>query len=383
MKKITSAALLILTLGACNTSPKFTVEGNVTDAKGKTIYLEASKLDGIQVIDSVKLKDNGSFTFKETRPESPEFYRLRIGDKTINFSIDSTETVTFEVPYSEFSTNYTVSGSNNSQKIKELTLKQLELQNNVNELINSLRNNQITHQAYEEKLNTLINNYKDEVKTNYIFNSPQSASAYFALFQKLNSYLIFDPLNNKDDVKCFAAVATSLDHNYPHALRSKNLYNIVIKGMKNTRPAKEEVIELPEDSFNEVSLIDISLRDMKGNSHKLSDLKGKVVLLDFTVYQSQAGAPHNLMLRELYNKYADKGFEIYQVSLDADEHFWKTSANNLPWIAVRDGNGIYSNYAATYNVQQVPSIFLINRNNELKARGEDIKDLESEIKSLL
>ena len=177
MKKITSAALLILTLGACNTSPKFTVEGNVTDAKGKTIYLEASKLDGIQVIDSVKLKDNGSFTFKETRPESPEFYRLRIGDKTINFSIDSTETVTFEVPYSEFSTNYTVSGSNNSQKIKELTLKQLELQNNVNELVNSLRNNQITHQAYEEKLNTLINNYKDEVKTNYIFNSPQSASA--------------------------------------------------------------------------------------------------------------------------------------------------------------------------------------------------------------
>ena len=383
MKKITSAALLILTLGACNTSPKFTVEGNVTDAKGKTLYLEASKLDGIQVLDSVKLKDNGTFNFKGIRPESPEFYRLRIGDKTINFSIDSTETVKFEAPYGEFSTSYTVSGSENSQKIKELTLKQIELQNNVNELVSAMRGNQITYTTYEDRLKTLLSNYKDEVKMNYIFNSPQSASAYFALFQKLNSYLIFDPLNNKDDIKCFAAVATSLDHKYPHAIRSKNLYNIVIKGMKNTRPVKEEVIELPEEKISEVSVIDINLLDMKGNAHKLSDLKGKVVLLDFTIYQSQAGAPHNLMLRELYNKYADKGFEIYQVSLDADEHFWKTSASNLPWVAVRDGNGIYSGYAATYNVKQMPSIFLIDRNNELKVRGEEITDLENSIKSLL
>ncbi len=43
---------------------------------------------------------------------------------------------------------------------------------------------------------------------NYIFAAPNMAAAYFALFQKLNGYMIFDPLNNKDDVKCFGAVAT-------------------------------------------------------------------------------------------------------------------------------------------------------------------------------
>ncbi len=59
--------------------------------------------------------------------------------------------------------------------------------------------------------------------------------AYFALFQSLNGYMIFDPLTNKEDVKCFAAVATSLNNAYPHADRSRNLYNMVIKGMKNTR----------------------------------------------------------------------------------------------------------------------------------------------------
>ena len=80
-----------------------------------------------------------------------------------------------------------------------------------------------------------------------------------------------------------------------------------------------------------------------------------------------------MMLRELYNKYAKDGLEIYQVSLDADEHYWKTAAGNLPWVCVRDGNGVYSTNVAVYNVRQVPSIFLINRNNELKLRGEDIK----------
>jgi len=107
--------------------------------------------------------------------------------------------------------------------------------------------------------------------------------------------MIFDPLNNKDDIKCFGAVATSLNNTYPHAVRSKNLYNIVIKGMKNTRTPQQKTIEIPEEKIAETGVIDIALRDMKGNIRKLTDLKGKVVLLDFTVYQSAVAAPHNLI----------------------------------------------------------------------------------------
>ena len=153
--------------------------------------------------------------------------------------------------------------------------------------------------------------------------------------------------------------------------------------MKNTRNPQAQNLEIPQDKIIETGIIDIALRDVKGNIRKLTDLKGKVVLLDFTVYQAPAGATHNLLLRELYNKYASQGLEIYQVSLDADEHFWKTSAANLPWVCVRDGNGVYSSNVAVYNVRQIPSIFLVNRNNELKLRGEDIKDIEASVKSLL
>ncbi len=122
---------------------------------------------------------------------------------------------------------------------------------------------------------------------------------------------------------------------------------------------------------------------MKGNTRKLTDLKGKVVLLDFSVFQSPAGAPHNMMLRELYNKYAKDGLEIYRYLSTQTSTTGKTAAGNLPWVCVRDGNGVYSTNVAVYNVRQVPYILLINRNNELKLRGEDIKDLEASVKSLL
>ncbi|ERI88961.1 hypothetical protein HMPREF1981_00157 [Bacteroides pyogenes F0041] len=383
MKKFTSAVIAAMAITACSSGPVFQVNGEVTGADGKMIYLESSGLEGVVPLDSTKLKGNGSFSFKQPRPESPEFYRLRVEDKIIHFSIDSTETIRINAPYVDFSTAYTVEGSENNRKIKELTLKQIRLQKDVDQLLQALQNNKIRHDAFEDSLTALLDIYKQDVKVNYIFAAPNTSAAYFALFQKLNDYLIFDPLNNKEDVKCFGAVATSLNNSFPHATRSKNLYNIVIKGMKNTRRPQVKPLEIPKDKIVETGIIDIALRDVKGNIRKLSELKGKVVLLDFSVFQSPTGAPHNLMLRELYNKYASEGLEIYQISLDADEHFWKTSADNLPWICVRDGNGVYSTNVSIYNIRQVPAVFLINRNNELKLRGENIKDLEAAVKSLL
>ncbi len=377
------AALVVAALGACSSGPQFKIEGEVTGADGKMLYLEASALEGIVPMDSVKLDGDGSFTFKGERPASPEFYRLRVEDKVINLSVDSTETLTVEAPYENFATDYAVTGSANCEKIKELTLKQTRLQSRVDELSAAMNARALGVDDFQDSLAVLLKAYKDEVKINYIFSAPNTAAAYFALFQKLNNYLIFDPLNSKEDIRCFAAVATSLNQHFPHADRSKNLYNIVIKGMKNTSARQQQVVEVPETTVQETGVIDIDLRDLEGNVHRLSDLKGKVVILDFTIYQSAVSASHNYMLRDLYDKYAAQGLQIYQVSLDADEHYWKTTADNLPWICVRDGNGIYSSYATAYNVQNVPTLFLVSRANELVSRSETIKDLEKEVKALL
>ena len=149
MKKNLFVALAVLGLSACNSGPEFKVEGEISGADGKMLYLEASALEGIVPLDSVKLKSDGTFAFKQACPVSPEFYRLRVDDKVINFSIDSAETVRFNAPYTDFSTAYTVEGSANSVKIKELTLKQMQLQTNVNALIQSMQAHKIGTDVFE------------------------------------------------------------------------------------------------------------------------------------------------------------------------------------------------------------------------------------------
>ena len=382
MKKVVYflLALVLVGMGSCDNGPKFKVQGEVSGAADKTLYFEASGLEGIVVLDSMELGRDGYFDFAGARPESPDFYRLRLDGKVINFSVDSTETVNVKAAADKFDTEYVIEGSVNNQKIKELVLLQGELQSKVDKLT---QNRDIPAGIAQQTLASLVNQYKEKVKKEYIFIAPNTTYAYFALFQTLNGYMIFDPMANKDDVRCFAAVATSLNNTYPHADRSRNLYNMVIKGMKNTRTPREEVGELPADKIKEVDLIDIKLKDLKGNERSLSDLKNNVVLIDFTVYNHVQAAAHNLALRELYNKYHEKGLEIYQISLDTDEHFWKTSADNLPWVCVRDVNGIYSQYVTLYSVKSIPSAFLVGRDNVLKARAEAIPDLEAAIKNLL
>ena len=114
-----------------------------------------------------------------------------------------------------------------------------------------------------------------------------------------------------------------------------------------------------------------------------TDLKGKVVLLDFNVYAHPQSAARILILRELYNRYAARGLEIYQVSLDGDEHFWKTAVENVPWVCVRPLDAPQSKEATLYGVQELPTYFLINRAGELVKRDTMVEDLEKELEQLL
>ena len=384
MRHIWKAAAFVataLTIASCNEG-KFTVEGQIENAKDSVLYFENVGLEGINVLDSIKLDNNGNFSFSEAAPGAPEFYRLRIADQIINVSIDSTETVQFKGQYPGMASNYTVSGSDNCEKIKELTLKQMDLQSRA---IAIQRNTAIGVDEANDSIQELINAYKEEVKLNYIYKEPMKAYSYFALFQAIGNYLIFNPRTNKDDIKAFAAVATSWDTYYPHAERGQNLHNIAIEGMKNQRivDAQNSQFQVEANKVNEAGVLDIALSDNHGQERHLTDLKGQVVLLDFHIFAMNDSPARIIMLRELYNKYHQQGLEIYQVSLDPDEHFWKQQTAALPWISVRDADGVNSQRLMLYNIQAVPDFFIIDRGNNLVKRAIQIKDLEAEIKQLL
>lgn len=368
-------------LGSCG-NKKFRIDGAVTEAKDSVLYFENVSLDGPVVLDSVKLGADGSFSFSGKAPDAPEFYRLRIAGQIINLSVDSTETVTVKASYPVMATGYTVEGSSECATIKELALRQIDLQKRVMAVH---ANNSLGFRQTRDSISRLVEAYKDDIKRSYIFKAPMRPSSYFALFQTLGGALIFNPQQSEDDVKVFAAVATSWDVYHPEAVRGKNLHNIAIEGMRNVRILRNKMAaqNIDASKVRVADIIDVPLADNSGRQRSLTELRGKVVMLDFHVFGSRESAKRIMQLRDIYNKYHSRGFEIYQVSLDPDEHFWKTQTAALPWISVRDPEGINSQVLVSYNVRNLPTFFLIDRNNALQKRDAQISDIDAEIERML
>lgn len=377
-------ALFSLLAMACS-EKKFEVKGEIKEATDSLLYFENMSLEGAVVVDSVKLDANGRFSFSKEATSAPEFYRLRIANSIINVSVDSTETIEITASYPTMASGYTVKGSENCSKIKDLALQQMRLQQRVNAIVQSPL---LGVKAVEDSVNKVLAVYKENIRTNFIYKEPMKAYAYFALFQAINigneSTLIFNPRSNSNDVKAFAAVATSWDTYYPNSERGLNLHNIAIEGMKNIRIMKtQNELSIDASKVDMSNSINISLTDNKGRVRNLQDLVGKVVLLDFHLFASKNSMQRIMMLRELYNKYHNSGLEIYQVSIDGDEHFWKTQTAALPWVCVRETDASQGQSLMSYNVQNVPTFFLLKRDNSVYKRDAQVDNLDAEIASLL
>ncbi|WP_294418525.1 DUF4369 domain-containing protein [Prevotella sp.] len=385
--KVITLALAIAAMAgvtSCN-EKKFHIDGTITGAADSTLYFENMGLDGAVKIDSAKLSEDGTFAFEGIAPTAPEFYRLRIAGQFINIAVDSTETINIKAQYPQMATQYEVSGSEDCQRIKELSLMQSSLQAQVNAIA---RNPELGAQAAADSVSRIVEAYKTRVKTEYIFKAPMKASSYFALFQTIYAggqpVLLFNPRTSEQDIKVFGAVATSWDTFYPNEKRGENLHNIAIEGMKDVRylRSQQQAEEIEASKVNTSGILDFTLTDNTGAARSLSSLKGNVVLLDFHLFADQNSMKRIMSLRELYNKYHAQGFQIYQVAIDGDEHFWKTQTAALPWISTRVDDNT-SSVLQMYNVQQVPTFFLLNRSCNVVKRDAQIKDIDAEIKALL
>lgn len=385
MKQISTNLLAVLCVmlflfTACKKNSDFTVEGVVSGADGQMMYLENVGVSTVELMDSVKLTAAGKFSFTKPRPAFPDFYRLRLNNQLINFSVDSTETISFVADAGTFATSYSVEGSENCKAIKNITLAQLDANQAIHRLRKESESGLLADSVYSRQVLEAAEAYKD-VARKYIYSAPMSAAAYFALFQQIDGLLFFD-LYDKNDSKAYGAVATSFDHYYPESPRAKHLYNLALQSIKVIR--SQRPMDLDKVEKKEVSFLDIELPDVHGENTKLSSVAtGKVVLINFTAYMSEWSPALNMEFGDLYTRYHDKGLEIYQISLDNDVHFWKNAASNLPWTCVRDPQSVYSQTAALYNVKQLPAIFILDRKGNLVKRVDDVKKLEADIKSVL
>ena len=384
-KILSSTAFLfmvsLLFLFSCNTGKKtFRVEGEITSAEDKTLYLEHRALGGIEMLDSVKLQKNGKFSFKEDAPENPEFYQLRIENQKIIFAIDSVETLTVKADALDLYNTSNVASSLLNDQIKEVIDKQRTTEKNITDLIAQHSNKSIDDVTFMQEVDSVLSVYKTYA-TNLILGNPSSAAAYYAVFQKINDYLIFDPYSKKD-YAMFGAVATSWSRYYPETERTRHLYDFTMNALRVRKQQEQQNELISQIEVTESSLPDISLTDVKGEKLTLSSFKGKYVILDFTAYKADFSLKHNEILNRIYREFHSKGLEIYQISFDSDVHFWKNGAVEFPWKSVHDPSSINSTLLKTYNIRELPTTYILNKEGDLIKRVENFDALERDIKEL-
>lgn len=385
MKKSFLLLFFALTiLAACQPKvDRLAVNGSVENGIGQKIYLDYIGTTKVTAVDSVVLDSTCRFEFKVDEPSHFDLYRLRSKGKTITFAVLPDQNVELNAVYPNLNLNYTINGGGANDTLYDLIREQIRMEEEINSMI---RNSKDSHQDLNAKLQEQFAVNATFVRNNFIYNNPLSPAAYYSLFISMSGASLFSPMTDRNDAKTFATVASAMDLYYPDDVRSKHLKNVSLKAMHATSPvvsASDSLQQHFNSLVHETGIIDVTLPNIDGNYCSLSDLKGKVVLLDFTAYKTDYSAAYTLLLRDVYSRFSHKDFEIFQVSLDTDEHFWMTAANALPWIAVYDERSLESPYLNMYRVTALPSAFLIDSESNITERLVTTDSLTYKIAALI
>lgn len=352
-KHIIYSALLVsaVLLSACGKSPEFTVTGSVRGAEGETLYLEHTGLLATQVEDSCLLAADSRFVLHGKAPEYPDFYRLRAGGKYAVLVVDSIETITLHTTCDSLPLTDRFDGSPRSARVAQLR--------------RSLRTQPMDeHRRFAQSV---------------IMEEPRSMVAYYAVFQSKQGVPVFD-IFDPQQRKYYQVVATSMDVWMPDYVRTTTLHTQVLNVMNAERRAQNELLVRQYIDENEPSILDLALPNIYGDTCRLSDHLGKVVVLEFSTSQMENGNAYVLALRELDNKYNRKGLDIYSVSVDVSRLYWEDWVRNLPWTCVRTET---TAPLITYNVGSVPTMFLLDRKGVVQGRYTDFDKLEADLRNLL
>ena len=381
----------------CNSNHSGVIDGVITNANGEKLILEHLSAGTPVVVDTIALNESGKFSFKpQLETGGPDFFCLRIGNQTIPLAFDTLATpIHITADFKRFGSDYSVGDNELNALLKEAAQEGNRLRRSVLDANAAFNERKITSQVYYDSIATLVDNYKETMLKKYIYNDPSNPVAYYVLFESVRGLSIFDPYDAVDN-RAFGAVATGWMHNYPNSPRVEILKKVTTEGQIIRKRDKMQAER--SDSLNNIPVtvatnFEIVLTDIRDKEVALSSLIGNdhVVLLDFTAYYLQNSPAHNALLAKMYEKYESRGLRIYQVCMDPDENFWKVSASNVPWTSVREknvlwdqnGNIQYARSAAIYNIQQIPMIYLIDRQGSVAARVETESKLEGEILKLL
>lgn len=384
IKNIILLGFVSLLLFSCNSKNNVEIKGTIKDADKQSIYLEQVNVDNVIIVDSVKTNKNGDFKFK-TAVKLPTFYNIRLGNnELVTIVAEPDEKIEISGTLKDLKNNYWVDGSENSLWIKLLNFQL----NNTRVAMDSLRKSYMAAPQgaeYDTKRQELavawdsVFNKQLNFSQDFILKHAVSPASYYALYQKFdNNNFILTP---DEHLQSYKIVASSLKAMYP-----ESQYTLAI--LKHLDQINKNLQNLKLKQFianSESNLPEISLPDASGDTISFSSLKGKYIILDFTVLSANGSRQYINELKEIYNKYKGKNVEIYQVCLDENRTLWENLVRQygITWKCVLDSDGLRSRVAQTWNVTKVPADYIINKKSEIVGKNLYGRRLEERLNDIM
>ncbi len=373
--KNTLLALPFVLIVACSNSNAdskqgFELSGKLSNSHGEMIYLEQMSPAGLKPIDSIALNESGEFKMTPTISEIG-FYRLRITKQNFATLIfDTNEKVKVNGDASNLGNSYTVEGSADSKLFWEVNQASAKNYGQRDSL-------QKTFQAF-------VNMPKmDSLRIDSMSNALEKP--YMALIAKHNQYLQNFIEKNTTSLASLAAI---------QQLQAEEFMPTYIKldeGLFKKYPNSEYIKSFHANVSSQKKLAvgssapEITMNSTDEKPLSLSSLRGKIVLIDFWASWCGPCRAENPNVVKAYNKYKDKGFDIFSVSLDKDMDKWKAAIakDNLSWKNhVCDFKFWQSPITQLYNFNSIPSNVLIDKKGNILAKNLRGEDLEKKLAEL-
>ena len=372
MKKLLLLSATALVAFSCGQKNKAHISGTFSGISKDTIYLEMLTTKGRTVVDSTVTNQQGNYRFTVSTPvAAPTFYNIVYKQSSIPVIVSPGEKVKVN-SLCDLGRNYTVEGSDDSKLLKEFNTMYSNGVRSLDSLANLYSETRPTPDN-DERRTALLREYTQryvKIKREhiaFIVKNASSMAAVYALYQRLpNDEALF---NANDDRVYYRMVADSLADKYPASPHVIALLRDV-KTQDDAAALAQQVSRQQAETAG-LNHPEITLQDMFGKDHKLSELKNKAILLTFWSVTDPKGPAMNNEMKELYKEFSGKGFDIYQVSLDSDKASWilAVQAQKLPWTNVIDPNGFTGLPAMSYNVAATPVNFLIDRRGNITGRN--------------
>jgi thiol-disulfide isomerase/thioredoxin len=359
--------LFTISFLSCSSKPEQgIIKGNLKNFKNGYVYLDEISIQASKTKDSVKVDEKGDFSLKFDTKE-PSFYRIRLAENNyILLIVNDKEQIQFNADANNLGKTAQVKGSKESALLFEATH---QLQSNAERL---------------DSLNSIFQKEQGNPAIDSIKNVLQAA--YNKMTALENAYIKNFIDKNNTSMACLAVIdKLTPDEHLDYYKKLDAGLSKTLPNNSYTKMFHDKVVELSRLSIGSEAP-EITLNTPDGKSIPLSSLKGKVVLIDFWASWCRPCRAENPNVVRIYDKYKNKGFDVYSVSLDKDKEAWIKAINDdhLIWPShVSDLGYWQSSVVKQYNISGIPFTCLIDKEGKIAAKSLRGEELDMKVRELL